>query len=89
MLYAASGYAEPAVVFGGWPVLLYFVFILASTLRLNFALPLFTGAVAAIEYMGIVAYTLPLSMSSDDAILTPLYHLSRAVMMLLAGSSPR
>ena len=85
IMLVASDYAEPAVVFGGWPSLLYFVFILASTLRLNFALPTLTGAVAAIEYMGLAAYLLPLSDSATDGLLTPLFHAGRAFIMLLAG----
>jgi len=39
---------SPLVTFGAWPTLLYFVFIVASTLRLDFAFPAFTAAVAAI-----------------------------------------
>ena len=85
IMLVASNYAEPAVVFGGWPSLLYFVFILASTLRLNFALPALTGAVAAIEYMALAAYLLPLSDSTNDGLLTPLFHAGRAFIMLLAG----
>ena len=49
ILLVASHYAEPSTVFGGWPAFLYFIFILAATLRLNFALPMLTGAVAAAE----------------------------------------
>ena len=36
-------------IFGTWPALLYFLFIILSTLRLDFVLSAFTGAVAAIE----------------------------------------
>ena len=85
LLLVASSYAAPDVIFGGWPLLLYFVFILASTLRLNFALPMFTGIVAAVGYLGVVAYRLPLSASADQAVLTPLYHVARALIMVLAG----
>lgn len=85
MLLVGSGYAAPTVVFGGWPSLLYFVFIVASILRLNFTLPVFTGAVAAAGYMGAVVYLLPLSGSADLPVMTPLYHVARAFIMLLAG----
>jgi len=85
IMLVASTYVPPDLVFGGWPSLLYFVFILASTLRLNFALPAVTGAVAAAEYMAVAAYILPLSSSADQAQLTPLFHHARAFIMLIAG----
>jgi hypothetical protein len=34
---------------------LYFIFIVASTLRLDFALPAFTGIVAAAGYLGVTS----------------------------------
>jgi adenylate cyclase len=85
ILLVASHYAEPNVIFGGWPSFLYFLLIVASTLRLNFALPMVTGAVAAVEYMGVVAHVLPLSFAANDVIMIPLYHAGRAMVMLLAG----
>lgn len=85
IMLVGSTYVTPDLVFGGWPSLLYFVFILASTLRLNFALPALTGAVAAIEYMAVAAYILPLSSSADQALTTPLFHAGRAFLMLIAG----
>ncbi len=48
LLYLLVGYLSAPVVFGTWPALLYFLFIILSTLRLDFALSAFTGAVAAI-----------------------------------------
>ena len=35
--------------------MLYFLFIVAATLRLEFVLPAFTGLVAAIEYLALAA----------------------------------
>jgi adenylate cyclase len=43
----------PAVTFGTWPTMLYFIFIVASTLRLDFVPPAFTGIVAAAGYLGV------------------------------------
>jgi adenylate cyclase len=51
-------YATPAVAFGTWPTVLYFIFIVASTLRLDFALPAFTGTVAAAGYLGVATWVL-------------------------------
>ena len=46
LLYLLAGYlSSPIIIFGTWPALLYFLFIILSTLRLNFALSAFTGAV--------------------------------------------
>jgi adenylate cyclase len=68
-----------------WPSTLYFVFIVASTLRLDFALSVFTGVVAAAGYFGVAAALLPLNSDSADPMLQPLFHLAKAVIMLLAG----
>lgn len=78
--------ATPEIAFATWPSLLYFVFIVASTLRLNFALPMFTGAVAAAEYWAVASYFLPLSLGASEPVHTPMYHGPRAVLLLLAGA---
>src|ERR1700759_1617852 len=49
IIYALSQNMEPQLVFGFWPPMLYFVFIVLSTLRLDFWLSLWTGAVAAVQ----------------------------------------
>lgn len=85
ILLVASGYTDPLAVIGGWPSYFYFIFILAATLRLNFALPMLAGVVASVEYLAVAAYILPLSNSADQVILTPQYHGTRAFVMLLAG----
>ncbi len=85
LLWAVNHYASPVVAFGTWPSLLYFVFIVASTLRLDFVLPAFTGAVAAAEYMGLVVAVLPLSFDTNQAVLSPFFHVTKAAIMLMAG----
>jgi adenylate cyclase len=85
ILWWFNQYASPAVTFGTWPSMLYFLFIVASTLRLDFVLPALTGAVAAIGYLGLVYAVLPLDAASADPVLTPLYHLTKAAIMLVAG----
>src|ERR1700722_162149 len=47
LLYLLAGYLFAPAVFGTWTALLYFLFIILSTLRLNFELSAFTGAVPA------------------------------------------
>jgi len=85
ILWWASTYFGSAVAFGAWPSMLYFIFIVASTLRLDFGLAAFTGAVAATGYLGLVNAVLPADATSPDPLLGPLYHLTRAGIMVLAG----
>lgn len=73
------------MAFGAWPSMLYFIFIAASTLRLDFTLSVFTGAMAACEYLVLAYAVLPLDAESGTPVLVPLYHLTGAVIMLLAG----
>jgi adenylate cyclase len=85
ILWVINAHTGPEFAFGSWPSLLYFVFITAATLRLDFVLPLFTGAVAAISYLAVAYAVLPLSNTAADPLLVPVYHLSKALIMLLAG----
>lgn len=86
LLIVVNHLTTPEMAFATWPVLLYFVFILVSTLRLNFALPMYTGFVAAAQYMGLAYYLLPLSSEAYEPVMRPIYHSSRAALMLLAGA---
>ena len=85
LLYLLSIHIAAPTVFSAWTVMLYFLFIILSTLRLDFALSAFTGAVAAVELYALVAATLPLVWEADDLILTIPYHLSRSGVLLAAG----
>ena len=69
ILWSANHYGGPTLAFSAWPSMLYFLFIVAATLRLDFVLPAFTGLVAAIEYMGLAMALLPLSTHSADLVL--------------------
>src|SRR3984957_1405100 len=75
LLFLLAGYlSAPAIVFGTWPSLLYFLFIILSTLRLDFALSAFTGAVAAVELSALASVTLrlggePTTQPSTSAII--------------------
>jgi adenylate cyclase len=74
---------DPAVVLQGPPVLLYGVFIVLSTLRLEFALSLFTGAVAAGEYAG-----LSLSHAVGAGLVEARgFIFMKCLMLLLAGAA--
>ena len=86
LLYLLAGYlSSPAIIFGAWPALLYFLFIILSTLRLNFALSAFTGAVAAVELFVLAAVTLHLGWRTEDPDVSIGYHLTRSAVLLAAG----
>ncbi len=73
------------LVFAFWPPMLYFVFIILSTLRLDFWLSLWTGAVAAVQQYLLADHFLNLRFSAGVANETPTYHASRSVILLVAG----
>jgi adenylate cyclase len=85
VIFALSQHMEPETVFGFWPPMLYFVFILLSTLRLDFWLSLWTGAVAAVQQFLLVLWFIPLEMFSGPPEHSLLYNLSRSVVLLGAG----
>jgi len=85
LLWTISRYWGPVMALGAWPSMLYFVFIVASTLRLDFALPVFTGVVAAVGYSIVALLVSPLSSPAEEPVLAPLYHLTKAGIMLVAG----
>jgi adenylate cyclase len=85
LLFFLTRSVEASVAFASWPSLLYFLFIILSTLRLDFALSAFTGAVAAVELFALVYHTLPLAWIAADPYLTILYHLTRSASLLVAG----
>jgi len=69
------------------PTLFYFFFILLATLRLDFGLCVFTGAVAAVEYVGLAwAYLGRGQVLAAEPILTAMpHHLGKGVIFLLTG----
>lgn len=85
LIYAMAGRMDPQMVFGFWPPLLYFIFVLLSTLRLDFWLSLWTGSVAAIELFLLAAHFHDLDLLAQAANQSPLYHLSRSAVLLMAG----
>jgi adenylate cyclase len=85
MLWWISGYTSPAIAFGSWLSMLYFFYIAASTLRLNFVLPAFTGAVAAFGYLALAYALVPFDSAATDPVMIPLYHLLKAAILLGSG----
>lgn len=85
LLYLLAGYLFAPAVFGTWTAMLYFLFIILSTLRLDFKLSAFTGAVAAIELFVLAMVILHLEWRSDDPDFSIGYHLTRSAVLLAAG----
>jgi adenylate cyclase len=85
LLYLLAGYLFAPAVFGTWTALLYFLFIILSTLRLDFALSAFTGAVAAVELFALASVILHLEWRSEDPDFSIGYHLTRSAVLLAAG----
>jgi adenylate cyclase len=79
LLWIAVRYTSPAIAFSLWPSMLYYIFIVGSVLRLDFALSALTGAVAACGYMALVFRATP------DVTAAALQHGPRAAIMLAAG----
>lgn len=84
-VYVLAGYIDAPVAFSSWPALLYFLFIILSTLRLDFILSAFTGAVAAVELFVLAYFELHLVWRADDLNFTVTYHLTRSAVLLAAG----
>lgn len=85
MLYMLAGYLDPAIVFSAWPAQLYFLFIILSTLRLDFVLSVFTGAVAAAEFLALAYVMLPRGEPGGELDLSLAYYLPRGAVLLAAG----
>lgn len=80
-----SHYMDPLLVFSFWPPLLYFIFILLSTLRLDFWLSVWTGTVAGLQQMVLVLWLLPLEPWGNIPQETLLFHFSRTLILLGSG----
>jgi adenylate cyclase len=75
----------PVQALGFTGPLLYFLFIVLSTLRLDFWLSAFTGAVAAVELFAIAMLDPALADAPADLTLTVGYNLVRCAVLLIGG----
>ena len=80
-----SHYMDPLLVFSFWPPLLYFLFILLSTLRLDFWLSVWTGSVAALQQIVLVLWLVPLEPWGNIPQETLLFHFSRTLILFASG----
>ena len=78
---------SPAFAVHTPPAWAYFVFIILSTLRLDFRLCVFTGVVAAAEYGVLGAYflTQPQTVAVDPLLSSSINHGTRVMMLLACG----
>ena len=85
--YLGSNIFHPAEALLGPPVLLYFLFVTASVLRLEPAISLFTGAVATAQYIVLLAwaYSAPIPEHASDVVLSQAAHRGRAFFILTSG----
>jgi adenylate cyclase len=67
------------------PSFVYFIFILLSTLRLDFALSTFTGLVAALEYAGLALLVVGPETMAEDGVGSLPHHLGKAFILLASG----
>jgi adenylate cyclase len=85
IIYELSPHMDMSTVLGFWPPMLYFVFILLSTLRLDFWLSVWTGAVAAVQLLALAAWLLPIEPFSTVPEHALTYNLSRSIVLLASG----
>ncbi|MFN8637396.1 MAG: adenylate/guanylate cyclase domain-containing protein [Chloroflexota bacterium] len=78
---------SPAYVLQMPPAWGYFVFIILSTLRLDFKLCLFTGLVAGLEYalLGLYFLTQPQNGPIDPLFTAPIQHGTRVLILVASG----
>jgi adenylate cyclase len=72
----ALGFAAPMV---------YFLFVILSTLRLDFYLSVFTGLVAATQLFAVAYYFGAVVIDHDDPTMLPIYHVARSLALVVGG----
>ncbi len=87
LIVLVARHANPAFVLQGAAVLLYGVFIVLSTLRLDFRLSVFTGTVATVQYVALCIHYAGAGGAAlaDTPLESPPFYLAKGAMLLLAG----
>jgi adenylate cyclase len=85
VIFVLSQHTDPHLVFGYWPPMLYFLFILLSTLRLDFWLSVWTGAVAAVQQTVLALWLMPIVLFSPEPQNALAYHVTRSILLLASG----
>ncbi len=82
-------YLDQTTILQAPATLTYFIFIVLSTFRLNFKLSVFTGALAAVEFVAVSVYystyygKFPVDIAHPD--LTGMQYLGQGLIMLITG----
>jgi len=76
---------NPVHVLQSGAAMLYGVFIVLSTLRLDYRLSAFTGAIATVEYVWMCAYYAELDLMPGTPFDNPPYYLAKGAILLLSG----
>lgn len=82
------GFSNPIYGLSAPPFVAYFFFVILSTLYLNARLSIFTGGLAAAQYLLIVIITFiryGSDATGDVVFLTPILYLGKACVLLVAG----
>jgi adenylate cyclase len=86
LILLGSRQVDPVYLLQGAATYLYAVFIVLSTLRLDFMLSVFTGCVAAAQYVVLSAVVVPGSEVAAGTLFSWLpFYLAKGVMLVLAG----
>src|SRR5262245_3979692 len=86
LIVIASRQVDPVYPLQSAAAYLYPVFIVLSTLRLDFTLSVFTGCVAAVEYVALSTVFVPGSEVAAGTLLSvPSFYMAKGAMLVLAG----
>ena len=85
VILAAARETNPMYVLQSGAALLYGVFIVLSTLRLDYRLSVFTGLVAAIEYVALCVHYAALVPMPGTPFDSPPFYLAKGAILLLSG----
>ncbi len=85
ILYTEALYSN--IAFSTPVVLIYFIFIILSTLELDFKLSVFTGCVAALEYFLVINYYLDkvTLVGKEPMIAEPMMYFAKSLIIFLCG----
>lgn len=80
-------YSDQVIILHSPAALTFFIFIILSTLRLDFKLAVFTGTLAAIEYIliSLFFYRYSLQSGTSGLIHTNIQFLGQGLMLIIAG----
>lgn len=86
-LWAMGGFLGPATSLFLPPPMLYFLFIIVSTLRLDARLCVLTGALSGVSYLAMALWSLeqPDSAALPLLLASPYQHIGRAALLVVGG----